>query len=644
MPTYCTKTPWQVSAWILLCAYLNCAGWILSALHQLNRAGYAVVLLVGAVIALCFWKQGWLSLPALNLPKQKRRFSRLFPAAFLVLAALAFLGGLLHPPVNYDALAYRLPRLLHWLGEGQWHWIHTHFNRLNTRSCGYEWVAAPIVSLLRSDRPLFLIDAACFLLLPGLFFSVLTRLGVRRRAAWHWMWLLPTGYCYLLQAGSIANDMFSAVFGLAAMDLALRARASRRYRDLWLAILAVALLTGGKTSNIPLGLPWLIAVLPALPLLLKRPVISVAVGSVAALASFLPMAALNYQQCGDWTGWAAEKPVIAHGDALFQISHNCEVLLLENLAPPIFPFANLWNEAMPRLLAPETQARLLRSFEPGEAFYKLPELQVEEFAGLGFGVTALLLVSLAAAFLHRRTQPTTSAGTPRLPLWTKAVLITSFLAILPFLMKAGWGTCARLSNPYYGFIIPLLLVGAGQSVVVLRIWWQRAAIGVFVLAVILVILSPARPLWPARTLLADYASPKSNSLLHRAYAVYSVYGDRWDGFAPLRGCLPADASMVGLVSFDDPEASLWRPFGGRRFHHVMSQDSSADLRAAGIEYVLVSQDKFPVVFEEPFEAWLARIKAKVIQKTPLSLRAGRGPVDWFLVRLDQPDATKPMPP
>ena len=54
--------------------------------------------------------------------------------------------------------------------------------------------------------------AQTWVLLPGLVFSVFRRVGVHARAAWHWMWLLPTGYCYLLQAGSVANDMFSAHF------------------------------------------------------------------------------------------------------------------------------------------------------------------------------------------------------------------------------------------------------------------------------------------------------------------------------------------------------------------------------------------------------------------------------------------------
>jgi hypothetical protein len=50
--------------------------------------------------------------------------------------------------------------------------------------------------------------------------------------AWR-MWLVPTGYCFPLQAGSIANDMFCAVFaGLRLFRLA--STRDERIGDLWL--------------------------------------------------------------------------------------------------------------------------------------------------------------------------------------------------------------------------------------------------------------------------------------------------------------------------------------------------------------------------------------------------------------------------
>ena len=48
--------PTVVLLWVWACAYLNCAGWVLSAIHELNARGYAVVLLIGFV-ALCVWRK-----------------------------------------------------------------------------------------------------------------------------------------------------------------------------------------------------------------------------------------------------------------------------------------------------------------------------------------------------------------------------------------------------------------------------------------------------------------------------------------------------------------------------------------------------------------------------------------------------------
>ena len=110
---------------------------LLSALHQLNVRGYAAAFLLGLAVVWTLRERvlpenvwGW------NLRKQRRRFRRAFPLGFLIVASLAILGGAIHPPSNYDALAYRIPRVLHWLAEGRWHWIYTDFARVNTRACG----------------------------------------------------------------------------------------------------------------------------------------------------------------------------------------------------------------------------------------------------------------------------------------------------------------------------------------------------------------------------------------------------------------------------------------------------------------------------------------------------------------------------
>ncbi len=633
MPNPFAKTPWPLTAWIFVCAYFNCVGWILSALHCLNTTGYAIAVLVGIALFVWMQKKGVLGPLRFNLHRQQRRFRRFFPAAFFILASLAFIGGAIHAPVNYDALAYRVPRVLHWLSDGEWHWIHTTFHRLNTRSCGHEWLSAPMIALLKSTRFLFLIDFASYLLLPGLFYSVLTRLGFSSRMAWHWMWILPTGYCYLLQAGSISNDMFGAVFALASVDLGLRARASGNLRPLWLSILAVALLTGSKASNIPLALPWFVAVWPVLGLLRKQLAVTFAVACISALVSFLPMAALNYKNCGDWTGQAAEHAVIGNGDALLHIGHNIVAITIQNFAPPVFPLASTWNRAMIRLIPEELSRRMALTFEPSEAQFQLAEMQVEEVGGVGFGISSLVLLTFLTKWLGKRTATGTSAQ--RRDFWIYVIMFSAWISILPFFIKAGWSTTARLSTPYYGLMLPLLLLPrAGQRPLYRRRWWQWCATIVFFLAGLLVVISPARPLWPAKTVLSAVHSQRFERLIQRARTVYETYGSRSDAFAPVLDTLPLNANVVGLITRDDPEATLWKPFGTRRFRHVIEGDSKADLLAAGIKYVLVGEDKFPVVFTQSFEQWLASVDGKVVQKVSLTLRAKYGPVNWLLVEVD----------
>ena len=48
--------PTVILFWVWFCAYLNCAGWTLSALHQLNTGGYLVALLPG-LVAFVVWRK-----------------------------------------------------------------------------------------------------------------------------------------------------------------------------------------------------------------------------------------------------------------------------------------------------------------------------------------------------------------------------------------------------------------------------------------------------------------------------------------------------------------------------------------------------------------------------------------------------------
>ena len=623
-----------VLIWVWSCAYLNCVGWTLSALHQLNAKGYAVALAIWFV-ALAVWrKKSSESLsPRIRWQKLSRRFRKPFPLAFLILAAMAFLGGAIYAPTNYDALAYRLPRVLHWLAADQWHWIHTIFPRVNNRGCGIEWVSAPLIAVTKSDRLLFLINIVSFLLLPGLIFSVFTRLGVGRRVAWHWMWILPAGYCFLTQAASIGNDMFAAPFALAMVDFALRTRISKSLRDFFASVLAAALLTGVKMPNLPLLLPWAVALLPSLRLLWRRPARTLLVGVVALSASIVPTMFFNAKNYhGDWTGMKPETIGLQKMPALLA-PHNVVLCAVQNFTPPIFPFGKSWDRLVQKVMPTWWHQQLMHMMEPTGANLSMPEMQTEENAGVGFGVCLLLLTSIVFAELHRRRRPFVAKAKPREAAWLAAVRLSPYVSLSVMFFESFTGPLGRTIAPYYPLLLPSLLLRPAHQKLVTQHWWRAAAFIAFLAAAGLLLISPARPLFPVEALLAKISGATSPAMA-RVREVYLVYHERNHAFAPALAALPPDLKMIGMITADDPETSLWYPFGARRIVHVCPQDAAADLKALGVEYVLVKPEVIETRFSVTPGDWLKIMNAQVLQTISLNLRAADGPRDWLLVKLN----------
>jgi hypothetical protein len=635
-----------VGIWLWVSALATVAGWSLSLVGMLNRTGYLFFGALAVVVFLVGRKAfGW-QLPGtgFNWHTLRRRFRRWLPASFAVLAFLVLLGGLLYPPSNHTAFTYRTPRVLHWLMEGHWHWIHTPDYRMNNRACGFEWLTAPLLLFTGSDRCLFLLNFLAFLLLPGQVFSVCTRLGLRPRVAWWWMWLLPTGYNFLLQAGSVANDTFPTVYALAALDFGLRAWASRRASDLWLSVLAAALLTGAKASNLTLLLPWAIVVVPLLPLLLRKPLATLVLVVLAGTVSFLPNAAINVHYCGDWSGLKLEREGMDMKNPVVGIWGNA-LLLLKNFVPPFFPPAGKWNQSaltnMPRAVVEP----MVANFEQG--FHVIGEIPTEDGAGIGFGLSVLIAVSVAASF--RRGNSTSPPGKVsglngmdetnggEMPVRLRClVLIAPWGSLLAYCMKSGIVDAPRLISPYYALLLPSLLIGARQAEIIRRRWWRAMVWGVLLLAVPVVLTIPGRPLWPARTVLAKIQSVKPGQRqVARALEVYTVYGERWDSLAEVRALLPKELTVVGFLGHgDDIDISLWRPFFTRKVEHILLEDSLGQIRQRHIQYAVVSGGHLKTR-STPLAVWLERTGAEMVGTVTAMQTITQGPQPWYVVRFPE---------
>lgn len=614
-------------AWTIFVIFCQCAGWTLSAMRSLNPIGCALSLTI-SFLTIAFWLAKNRPYSDFNKHTLLNRFKRPFPLAFLILAALAILGGALYAPNNFDAHAYRTPRVLHWLAEERWHWIHSHYGNINTRGAAFEWITAPLFALTKSDRLEFLINAICFLFLPGRIFAILTRLNIRPRVAYYWMWIYPTGYGFLLQAGSIGNDMFSALWPMAAIEFALRARQTNRVEHVWLSGLSAALMTASKAFNLLLLPAWGIALLPVLPLLFRRPVASLAAIALAAFASMIPTAILNFKHCGDWTGMAAEPVRLIGGPPLFQTLVNLLLIFLANFAPPIFPFTGAWDRFVATSLPTGINARLVQFFEPDAARLRIPDMQAEESAGLGFGVSILLLTIVIAQLIRRHPQRARNIFSQR-----NLIALAAAAGALVYMAQSGLYAPARYLLPLcFPIIIPILALPAA-AYLARRKLWRGLALAVFALGALLVVLSPARPLWPALTVLKN-TNENSPPLLQRAATVYSIYRNRADLLRPIRDALPADAKTIGLILYNNPETSLWRPFGSRRVLHIRGDDHPQFTRARGIQYVVIGPNVLFDKLQITSEDWARANNGQIIGRYPIRILA-RGPVvDWVLIRLN----------
>jgi len=358
---------------------------------------------------------------------------------------------------------------------------------------------------------------------------------------------------------------------------------------------------------------------------------------IAALASFLPTAILNIVYCHDWSGLNLERAGMNMKNPFVGIWGNALLFLLYNFLPPFFPLASWWNQNALTVLPHAIVAPFVANFE--ESAHWIGELPTEDWIGIGFGVSVLCAASLLGSLRHRSKRegekefvPANARVIPRLI--RRCALVAPWIALLAYCMKSGMATGARLISPYYPIILPLILIIPASNKVVQARWWRILAWMNFALALLVVAVTPGRPLWPAQTVLSKlHAAYPRTGVITRALNVYRTYGTRFDPLANVRELLPPNIRTVGfMASEDDLDISFWRPFGSRRVEHVFLGDSEQSIRQRHIEYIVVGGFNLKLK-ETTLESWLERVHAEVIAKTSAIVKVAEGEQPWYVVRL-----------
>lgn len=612
-----------VKGWILVSTWASLVGWSLSLGGHFNQTSYAWSLVFLALplgflcrktkfprsmaffYPICFLKR---------LRKNPTKPSFWLPLMFISVAFLALAGGALYPPSNYDALSYRLPRILHWLDVGQWHWIDSSNARQNYSALGFEWLMAPLLVFFKTDRLFFFINWISFLLLPGLVFRTFRLAGLPKQTCWWWMWLLPLGYGYVLQSGGIGNDAYAAVYALASVCFVLSADKSGKFLDFGWAILSVALLTGTKGSNLPLALPWLVAMFLRYQAWVSRIPKLIPWATIALIISFVPTAVLNHKYTGSWSGDPTNQGRMNLSSPSAGLLGNSLMLGYYSLQPPLLFSPSKTNNLISSLVPVELKGWLLERFPRFEL--KIGEIPMEESAGLGLGLTACL-----ALWIFNGRRSPIPLPIPRGQPWF-FLGMAGLGSLLFYMAKMGSESTARLLLPYYPFLL-LLALGFYRSPKqpIPKIRWIFLFFASWV--ILPLILSPARPLFPVQKLLTTLGD---NPRFTRVCDVYQAYRQRSNCWDPILTILPPDIKTLGFFSHgDDVEAPLWKPYGQRK---IISRGEK-DITLSGLPHADAWLARRPIAeFLKSNPEW--QIHWKEIDSKLITQKASVGAEEWSL--------------
>ena len=438
------------------------------------------------------------------------------------------------------------------------------------------------------------------------------------------MWVLPTGYGYLLQSSSICNDAFATVYALSATTLALRFARDYKTRDLLFCLLSCALLTGAKASNLPLLLPVFLLLIFSWKSLLHvwRPILAITPALI--LVSLTPVAYLNWKYCGDWTGTRLETSRFVSAPWIGLVG-NFGQNLAQNFSPPVLPNARALDATLQSLLPSFIREPLRLDFEGGFTF-GLGELPTEA-SGLGFGVSLCLLI----ASIMSLNQWPLYWRTCNLPI--RIFLISCPLALVWFFTKTAIAGISRVVLPYFPIALAFILAASNwPRLHRSRLFRLTVLLNLF-LAILTIVIDPSRPLWPAQTLLShSISSPLIEKLRTRALSVYANYGSRSDVFSPLRQLLPPAVSEVGFFNGgDDPVSSLWKPYGSLIVREVTSKDNLTSLQARGLHYIFAGERGLRENLSQTIEQWTTNLRASIVATTILYPAVSRGPEVWVLI-------------
>ena len=568
--------------WLYFSVWCVLLGWTLSVIGQLNLYGYLagfVVFLVSLYLTPVFRREIKI---AKEIGRIYRRLRHPLVASYYFLVILIFISAIFYRPDQVDGLSYRIPRIMQWIMAGKWHWINSYDPRLNNHAFNFEWLAVPILLISKSDRLLFLINFIPYLLLPGLVFSFLKALAVSPRVAWYWMWILPSGLCFILQTRGIGDDAIGAFYVCIAILAAIKCKESRSIYDLFISIASISFATGIKQTMVPLLLPWAIAVFPSLVLIRYHKWKSILFLPICVLISAFPISYLNKIHYGDWTGLASMPWAPQNHELGLKLIGNLYLIIGQNLQPPLFPWATNWNIFAIIIVYTGPLHVLNDIFE--SRFLLLYTTQDDQTAGIGMGVTIVLIYTLIRVW--RMRQNVIQKAFDWHLFW---IHVAAWVAFTVVLLSSSLVQISRLISPYYIVIVARLLLSPNHLYLIRSKHWKLLVIFPPYLAILFLLFQIG---------VGPSSIDKSQLIYVRARDNTSIN----TFLATLDSPEPAHVALAR--KWWEVEAPFWQPYGKRSVEYIRPTDSIETLHERHLTFIIISLNSLNECGYPSIRAWL----------------------------------------
>ncbi len=533
---------------------------------------------------------------------------------FIVLLGLIFTAAIIYPPTVHDSLSYRLPRIFMWLEHDRIFHFPASDDRLNYMPANWGLVSMPFIRTFE-DRLLAWPNIISWILVYLFGLSVAKKFTADHKLQkWGALVGVSTNFA-VLQACRSTDDLFVVALLLISVWFLIYGNHHISNSSILWSGMALSLAAGCKPHFSVLAIFWIGAVIYVYPWR-QTPILHLwrvaMVAPVVLLVSPLPFFVLNHITYGSVLG-SSEESQMSAGAPWERVSAAAVMSGWYNFQPPLNPLAKHVNEAIASSSSYKSVQARLPKFLLGAG-----EVPLVDGAALGLFSSLLWLLGVALAWIYRDNMP---------PSFWYLVAV----GVVGFVMSAAVVMPSSLARSFMGFMylaLPLItaaLVFAKPAVL------KGIGSCAVVSSVLVLILTPANPLWPAKTVAAwaERHHPKTNfaALLSR----YASFQDRYGSGAELVALVPPTSRLLVVTGAGEPLLQIVR--GHRSVVFLGAGESLTSSRLQNVDYVLVGGLGFEVHPRAVYDLSAFMLPVELVAKKQFVSRLRDGPLEWVLFKV-----------